>query len=113
MLLFLAGFYGGFFGAGLGFMLLAVLALTTDADLQKSNAFKNLLVFLINSTAVLPLVLSGLVEWPLVPFLLVGGMLGGFTGARLAKRLPEAPLRMVVAVTGLILSITFLLRYGG
>ncbi len=109
-LLFLCGFYGGYFGAGLGFMLLAVLTLAGAANLQTANAQKNLLAFAINSTAVVPLALSGLVDWVAAGVVLAGGLLGGYVGARLTRLVPPRPLRWAVGLVGVALTLSFLAR---
>ena len=108
-LLFLCGVYGGYFGAGMGFMLLAVLTLAGSADLQHANAQKNLLAVAINTTAVLPLSLSGLVDWVAAAGVLAGGLAGGYVGADLTRRIPVRPFRIGVATLGVILTLSFLL----
>ena len=110
LLLFGAGFYGGYFGAGLGFMLLAVLTAAGLADLQRANGTKILFVFCINGCAALPLALSGLVDWVAAGGVLLGGLVGGYLGARVAKRLPARPLRWIVVVLGVVLTVSFLIR---
>ncbi|MFT6773616.1 MAG: putative membrane protein YfcA [Paracoccaceae bacterium] len=109
-LLFGTGFYGGYFGAGLGFMLIAVLSVAGGIGLHKANASKNLFAFCMNTTAVIPLALSGLVEWTAAAGVLLGGMLGGYLGARLIRKIPEHLLRGAVAVLGVGLTASFLLR---
>lgn len=110
VLLFGSGFYGGYFGAGLGFMLLAVLTVAGETGLRRANASKNLFAFCINTTAVLPLALSGLVAWPAAGSVLIGGLFGGYLGARVVQRIPETVLRVGVSIIGLLLTASFLLR---
>ena len=110
VLLYLCGVYGGYFGAGLGFMLLAVLTLAGSADMQTANAQKNLLSFAINTTAVVPLALSGLVVWPAALGVLVGGLVGGYFGASLTRLVPPRALRWGVGILGVLLTLSFLLR---
>lgn len=110
LLMVLVGAYGGYFGAGMGFMLLAVLTLAGLPTLQAANAEKNLLAFLINSTAVVPLLVSGLVNLPAAAGVALGGLAGGYLGARLARIVPERPMRIAVAVMGFGLTLSFLLR---
>jgi len=110
LLLFGCGLYGGYFGAGLGFMLLAALSLAEDAGLQRANAGKNLFAFLMNTTAVVPLALSGLVDWLAAGSVLVGGVAGGYFGARVIRGLPERPLRIAIGVLGVVLTLSFLFR---
>ena len=102
------GFYGGFFGAGMGFMLLAVLTIASGSGLSQVNGAKNLLAFVIQSVAVGPMILSGLVDWLAASCVLVGGVVGGYWGALLVRRLPEALVRLGVAALGVILTLSFL-----
>ena len=108
VLLALIGFYGGFFGAGMGFMLLAVLSASTGQGIGKVNGAKNLFAFAIQSAAVIPMLLSGLTDWLAAVCVLVGGVVGGYLGASLTRRLPERPLRIGVAALGLVLTLYFL-----
>ena len=108
ILLFFVGLYGGFFGAGLGFMLLAVLSASDDGNLGTANAEKNLIAFTMNCLVVVPLALSGLVHWLAALNVLAGGLLGGYLGARITRRMPEGPMRVVVATLGLVLTLSFL-----
>ncbi|NBS11633.1 MAG: sulfite exporter TauE/SafE family protein [Gammaproteobacteria bacterium] len=104
------GFYGGFFGAGMGFMLLAALSLLSGAAIGEVNGAKNLFAVAIQSTAVIPMFFSGLTDWLAAGFVLVGGIAGGYLGARLTQRLPEKPLRIGVATLGVVLTASFLFR---
>ena len=104
------GFYGGFYGAGMGFMLLAVLSLTTGSSIGEVNGAKNLFAVVIQSTAVIPMIFSGLTDWLAAGFVLIGGILGGYVGATLTQRLPEKPLRIGVATLGVVLTASFLFR---
>jgi hypothetical protein len=113
VLLFGVGFYGGYFGAGLGFMLIAVLSVSGGVGLRKANAAKVLFAFCINTTAVVPLAFSGLVDWLAAASVLAGGLLGGYLGARMTQRVSERALRIAVASLGLVLTVSFLIRQGG
>ncbi|WP_333835047.1 sulfite exporter TauE/SafE family protein [Rubrimonas sp.] len=108
VLLFLSGVYGGFFGAGMGFLLIAVLTLSGVASIHVANAEKNAVATAINTTAVAPLLLSGLVHLPAAGVVLLGGLVGGLLGGLLAGRLPEAPMRIGVALLGTVLTLSFL-----
>lgn len=110
VLLALIGFYGGFFGAGMGFMLLAVLSASSGTGLGKVNGAKNLFAAAIQSVAVTPMILSGLVDWVAALCVLAGGLVGGYLGARLVRRLPEPLVRIGVALLGVVLTMSFLLR---
>ena len=110
MLLTGIGFYGGFFGAGMGFMLLAVLSLTSGAGIGEVNGAKNLFAVVIQTTAVIPMMFSGLTDWVAAGFVLVGGIAGGYVGAKLTQQIPEKMLRVGVAILGVILTGSFLFR---
>lgn len=113
VLLAVFGFYGGFFGAGLGFMLLAVLTASTGEEIGQVNGAKNLFAASIQSVAVVPMMLSGLVDWTAALCVLIGGLIGGFIGASVTRRLPARPLRIGVATLGTVLTISFLLSRTG
>ena len=104
------GFYGAYFGAGLGFMLLAILSLSGIADLQRANATKVVFAFFINTTAVIPFAVSGLVNWTSATFVLLGGIAGGFLGAHVTRHLPSWLLRSVIVITGLGLTAHYIFR---
>jgi len=108
MLIFATGIYGGFFGAGMGFLLIAVLTLAGVASIQSANTEKNVLSTAINTTAVVPLLLSGLVHLPAAIVVLLGGLAGGYLGGMLAGRLPETPMRVGIALLGMLLTLSFL-----
>lgn len=109
-LMLLTGFYGGYFGAGMAFLIIASLTLAGVADAQDANARKNLFGVAINSAAVPVLALSGLVDWGAAATVALGGLLGGWLGARLARRVPQRALRWGVAGAGAVLTASFLLR---
>lgn len=109
-LLFLTGVYAGYFGAGMGFMLIAVLTAASGLGIRNANAAKNLMSVAISTTAVVPLALSGLVDWPAALLVLAGGLAGGYAGGHLVRRIPERPMRIGVAAIGVALTASFLLR---
>jgi uncharacterized protein len=108
VLMALIGLYGGYFGAGMGFMLLAVLAASAGKGIGHVNGAKNLVAGAIQTVAVVPMILSGLVAWPAAICVLVGGIFGGYAGASFARRLPETVVRVGVAVLGMVLTMSFL-----
>jgi len=103
----LSAVYGGFFGAGLGIMLLAVLGLFLDDSLIRLNALKTTLSFVINVAAALFFALSGQVEWPLVPVMAVASLLGGAAGGRVARHMKPQVLRVIVVLFGVAVAIRF------
>lgn len=108
--LFAIGFYGGYFGAGMGFMLLAVLSASLNSGLGSVNGAKNLMAFGIQTVAVIPMALSGLVDWNAAALVLIGGIAGGYIGANITRAMPEKYIRWSVAALGVFLTLSFLLR---
>jgi uncharacterized membrane protein YfcA len=105
--IFAAALYGGFFGAGLGIMLLAVLGLFSAEPLSRVNAIKQALSFVINLAAALLFVFSGQVRWVLVPVMALASIIGGATGGRLVQVIDPTMLRIVVVVVGFAVAIVF------
>lgn len=111
MLEFLFAVYGGFFGAGLGIMLMAGLLVLGVHDIQANNALKNLLGAVVTSVSVAVFAVSGLVSWPHTSIAFVGAVLGGLLGARLARVLPARWLHRIVVAVGLALSAHYFRQY--
>jgi uncharacterized protein len=99
--LFLAAVYGGYFGGALGVILLAVLAVFLAGDLQRVNALRGVLSLLVNTVALVAFALFGPVDWLLVAVCAPLCLLGGYLGARVARRMPVQALRLVIVVFGL------------
>lgn len=97
--------YLGYFGAAGGVLLLAVLASSISESLIRVNAIKNVVAGAANMVAAAIFVGYAPVDWAFVPPLAAGFLVGGFTGQHLARRLPVAALRSVVAVAGLGLAV--------
>src|SRR4051794_29659486 len=96
------GVYGGYFGAAQGILLISILGLTLPDDLQRINALKNVLAGLVNGVAGVIFILVAHVAWGAVALIAVGSVIGGQIGARVGRRLPDAALRGVVVVVGLV-----------
>jgi len=103
--------YGGFFGAGLGVMLLAVLGIALEGSLIQANALKQALSLVINVTAAVLFVFSGHVWWGAAAAMGVGAMLGGAAGGRLANRIDGERFRIVVIVAGVVLTVVYAVKY--
>lgn len=99
--LFLAAVYGGYFGGALGVILLAVLAVFLGGDLQRVNALRGVLSLLVNTVALVAFALYGPVDGVLVAVCAPLCLLGGYVGARVARRMPVRTLRMLIVVFGL------------
>lgn len=104
---FLFCIYGGYFGAGLGILLMAVMALGGEKDIQLSNAQKNLLAAFVNGSAAGFFALAGAVWWDVAIAQFFGCATGGYIGARIAKRIPDEALRAVVIVAGTIFTLIY------
>ncbi|HTO71298.1 MAG TPA: sulfite exporter TauE/SafE family protein [Myxococcota bacterium] len=96
--------YGGFFGAGIGILMLASLALLGLSDIHRMNGLKNLAAVCINGLAAITFALAGRVDWPIAALMMLGGVLGGFFGAGMAKRLGQLVVRRLVVGIGLTIS---------
>jgi uncharacterized membrane protein YfcA len=96
--------YGGFFGAGMGVMMLATLGLTQAGDYHRLNALKNMLALVIAAIAILVFVSGGVVAWPQALVMIPGGALGGYAGVWTAKRVPQRAVRGFVVGVGLLLA---------
>lgn len=106
----LAAIYGGYFGAGVSVMVLAVLALFLDDTLTRLNGLKQAVSFSINITAAIFFLFSGEVVWSAAAVMAVGAVVGGALGGRLAGRIKPVTLRRVVVVIGVIVAIIYLIR---
>jgi uncharacterized membrane protein YfcA len=104
----LTGVYGGYFGAGSGVMMVAVLALGLDLDLRVINALKTLAVLAGNLTAGAVFVLVADLDWGAVLLLAAGSVVGGYVGARVGRRLPPDVFRWLVVLAGLVAALVLL-----
>jgi uncharacterized protein len=102
--------YGGYFGAGLGIMMLAALSIIGLTDIHQMNGLKNLLALCINGVAALYFVSKGMVYWPDVVVMAIGAIAGGVGGAGIAKRLGRVTVRRVVVAVGLVMAVKLMLR---
>jgi uncharacterized membrane protein YfcA len=107
---FLVSIYGGYFGAGMGILMLAALGLIGMHDMHQMNGLKNLLAICINGVAAIYFALHGAVVWSHVLIMAVASILGGFAGARLAHRLGRKFVRGAVVVIGLVMTVVLFLR---
>ncbi|MFB8282646.1 sulfite exporter TauE/SafE family protein [Nocardia colli] len=99
---FLLSIYGGYFGAGVGPLLVSGYVTTLAGGIQRSNALKVMVVLAVNSTATILFALYGPVDWLAVAALAVSSIAGGYMGSHIARRLPDPLLRGVVAASALI-----------
>jgi uncharacterized membrane protein YfcA len=103
--------YGGYFGAGMSVMLLALLSISRTDDFRATNVLKNLLSGLTSFVAVIVFLLQGIVAWPSTLAMMAGAVVGGFLGGRLVRILPAAAVRWIVIATGTVLTLVYAWRY--
>ena len=106
----LAAVYGGYFGAGLSVIVLAVLGLLMDDTLTRLNALKQAIAFSINIAAAGIFVFSGQVRWWVVLVMTCGALIGGALGGRMVGRIRPAVLRWLVVSIGLCVGVIYLVR---
>jgi uncharacterized membrane protein YfcA len=101
---FLVAVYGGYFGAGIGILMLASLGVLGFSDIHEMNAVKNVLAFLINAVAAGYFMLKGLTDWPAAGIVAIGAIAGGYSGAHFAQRVSQKTGRSFVTAIGLIVT---------
>lgn len=106
----LVAIYGGFFGAGLGILTLAVLGLLGFENIHEMNALKTLQAAVINGVALLAFVVAGVIQWPQALVMVVGAIAGGYGGAAVARQLNPAWVRATVIVVSVSLTLYFFVR---
>ncbi|MBK8051432.1 MAG: sulfite exporter TauE/SafE family protein [Anaerolineales bacterium] len=108
--IFVAAIYGGYFGAGLSIIILAVLGLVIDDSLTRLNALKQALAFSVNVAAAFFFLFSGQVVWSIALVMMVGAIAGGAMGGKFAGRIKPATLRWVVVTIGVVVAIIYFVR---
>lgn len=103
----LLGVYGGYFGAGIGFVTLGMLAALGMRDILAMGAIRTLLAATINVVAVITFIWAGAVLWPQCVVMIAGALSGGWFGARFAQKADPQKIRMFVIVVGLVMSTYF------
>lgn len=107
---FLISLYGGYFGAGMGILMLAVLGLMGFSDIHHMNALKNLFAVAIKGSAIVYLIIEGAIEWDAAWVMIASSTVGGYVGARLAYRVGRTAVRRAVIVVGIVMSASLLLK---
>lgn len=102
--------YGGYFGAGIGILMLAAFALMGLKNIHEMNAIKTVLGGLINIVAAIYFIRSGLVHWPEAIVMMIGSSLGYYGGAAFTQKIPQRQVRLMIAGIGLVLSAVFFWR---
>ena len=107
---FTIGIYGGYFGAGVGILMLAALGFMGFGNMHRMNGLKNWGGFCMNLVAAVTFALSGIVDWPVASSMAVAAIAGGYIGSRGAQRIPQHYVRRTVAVVGVVSGIWLLVR---
>jgi uncharacterized membrane protein YfcA len=105
--------YGGYFGAGIGVLMLSALGLMGMSDIHRMNAVKTLLAGYINGVSVLVFLFSGEVYWVYGPIMALAAIVGGYLGARVGRRLPRSLVRWTVILIGLGLAGYYFAKQAG
>jgi hypothetical protein len=104
------GIYGGYFGGGVGIMMMAVWSLLTDRTLKSFNAPRTFLVCAANTVAVLIFIAAGSVHWRESLVMLAGAVVGGFCGANIGRRAPAGAIRIGTLVLSVCMTLAFFAR---
>jgi uncharacterized protein len=108
----LVAIYGGYFGAGIGILMLSSLAFMGIPDIHRMNALKAVLGSTINGVTAVVFIISKVVVWKYALVMAVASIIGGYAGARLARKLPAANARMIVIAIGFgVAAYTFYKRF--
>src|SRR5262249_44381830 len=103
--LFVAGAYGGYFGAAQGVLVMGLLGTFIDENIQRLNGAKNVLVGIVNAPAAVVYIAVAHVSWLAVLLIAAGSTLGGLLGARIGRRLPPLALRLFIVAIGIIAAV--------
>ena len=106
----IVGTYGGYFGAGMGILMLAALGLIGLTDMHQMNGLKNILAVCINGVAAVYFIAASAVQWHDVVIMTAGTICGGLMGARIARKLGRKFVRAFVVVLGIVMSVALLLK---
>jgi uncharacterized membrane protein YfcA len=107
---FLVAVYGGYFGAGIGILMLASLGILGMHDIHEMNALKTVLAALINLVATIYFIFAGLIVWPEAAVMTVGATVGYLAASHYALRIPQNTVRLIAAAIGLGISALLLWR---
>jgi hypothetical protein len=108
---FIVALYGGYFGAGIGILMISSFSLMGMRDMKTMNAIKNPLAFLINGVAALRFIVDGLVVWAYAIPLAVCAMIGGYLASRASRNINQTLLRRFVIVYGFVIAAYLFVRY--
>jgi uncharacterized protein len=107
---FAVGVYGGYFGAGIGILMLAVLGFLGLSDIHAANGVKNFFAMCINGVAAAYFIVRGAVDWPVALIMIAGAIAGGYAGAGFARLIGKEKARAAVVVIGLLVAALLLFQ---
>jgi uncharacterized membrane protein YfcA len=102
--------YGGYFGGGMGIMMLAGLAVAGMTDIHEMNALKTMLAVAVNGLALAEFIVDGAISWTPGLVMVAGGVAGGYLGAAVARRLPQESVRTTVIIIAWVLTVYFFIQ---
>lgn len=108
---FFVALYGGYFGAGIGILMLAALSILGLTDIHQMNGLKNFFALCINGVAAIYFMIAHMVEWPYVLVMAVGAIAGGYGGAGLARRMGRTAVRRVVIGIGFAMAVSLFVKW--
>jgi hypothetical protein len=103
--------YIGYFGAGVGILVLSLLALLGMEDIHAMNGVKVLLVSVVNGVAMVTFIVAKMIIWPQAILMLVGSLIGGYGGAYAAQKMNQQHVRWIVIAVGFAMSVYFFIRH--
>jgi uncharacterized protein len=106
----LVAVYGGYFGAGIGILMLTALGILGYTEIHQMNGLKTLLALFINGLAALYFVVMGMVRWPEAIVMAIGAIVGGYGGAGVARRIGPAGIRRIVIFVGFSMALSLLIK---
>jgi uncharacterized membrane protein YfcA len=107
---FVIAIYGGYFGGGIGILMLAALAVMGLEDIHVMNGLKSVLATCINGVAVVTFIIAGIVHWPEAILMIVGATIGGYGGAYLAHKIDKKWIRLFVIIVGFATTLYFFIK---
>jgi len=107
---FLVAVYGGYFGAGIGILMLAVLGIMGLSNIHQMNGLKNVFGSMINGVAAVYFVYAGLIDWPAAALMAAGAIIGGYGAAGIALRMEQKFVRRVVILIGFAMAISLFFK---
>lgn len=110
VVVFAVSIYGGYFNGGLGILLLAAFALLGETSMNTMNGLKNVASVVLTAISVLVYATGGAIDWPLALSMMFCSTLGGYIGGRLGRKMPAKAVRVLVVLTGAVMTVIFFQR---